>query len=77
VRDATVYEHAERNNEPYFRALFATDVLGACERAGLVDASWTPFDERANGLSPDGWGEREGWHFPWAVLSATKPGEAA
>lgn len=77
VRDATVYEHAERNNEPYFRALFATDVLAACERNGLVGASWTPFDERAEGLRPAGWGTRAEWHFPWAVLSATKPGEDA
>lgn len=77
VRDATVYEHAERNNEPYFRALFATDVVGACERAGLVDVHWTPFDERADGMSPEGWGTRKEWHFPWAVLSATKPAEEA
>jgi ubiquinone/menaquinone biosynthesis C-methylase UbiE len=77
MRDATVFEHAERNNEPFFRALFATDVLAACERAGLVATSWTPFDERAEGMRPDGWGEREGWHFPWAVLSATKPAEVA
>jgi SAM-dependent methyltransferase len=77
LRDATVYEHAERNNEPFFRALFATDVLAICARHGLVDAAWTPFDERAHGLSPDGWGSREGWHFPWAVLSATKPVEVS
>ncbi len=77
VRDVTVYEHAERNNEPYFRALFATDVIAACQRAGLSDAHWTPFDERANGVSPDGWGTRTEWHFPWAVLSATKPAEMA
>ncbi|SDE69447.1 Methyltransferase domain-containing protein [Blastococcus fimeti] len=76
VRDAIVYEHAERNNEPFFRALFATDVLAICAKHGLVDATWTPFDERADGLSPDGWGNREGWHFPWAVLSATRPATA-
>jgi ubiquinone/menaquinone biosynthesis C-methylase UbiE len=72
VRDVTVYEHAERNNEPYFRDLFATDVPAACARVGLLDASWSPFDERSEGLSPQGWGERPEWHFPWSVLSATK-----
>jgi ubiquinone/menaquinone biosynthesis C-methylase UbiE len=77
VRDVTIYEHAERNNEPFFRHLFASDVVAMCADAGLVDARWTPFDERADGLSPAGWGERRERHFPWAVLSATKPGTGA
>ena len=72
ARDATVYEHAERNNEPYFRALFATDLIKECERLGLKDAKWVAFDERADGLSPQGWPERSDWHFPWCVLQATK-----
>ncbi|ROO88286.1 methyltransferase family protein [Actinocorallia herbida] len=72
-RDATIFEHAERNNEPFFHDLFGTDLLAACREAGLVEPSWTPFDERANGMSPQGWGERREWHFPWAVLSAKKP----
>ena len=72
VRDATVYEHAERNNEPYFRALFATDLIALCERLGLSDAKWVAFDERADGLRPQGWPERTDWHFPWCVLQATK-----
>lgn len=72
ARDATVYEHAERNNEPYFRALFATDLIKECERLGLKDAKWVAFDERAHGLSPQGWPERTDWHFPWCVLQATK-----
>ncbi|MBC9734627.1 class I SAM-dependent methyltransferase [Nocardioides marmotae] len=71
-RDATVIEHADRNNEPYFRDLFGTDTVAACEAAGLVDVSWSPFDERRLGLQPDGWGDRAEWHFPWAVLSARK-----
>lgn len=74
LRDATLYEHAERNNEPFFRHLFASDVLKLCRQAGLVDASWTPFDERREGLRPEGWGDRNEWHFPWSVLAATKPG---
>ena len=73
IRDVTVYEHAERNNEPYFRALFATDVLATCRAVGLVDATWVPFDERAAGVSSAGWGHRDEWHFPWAVLMAAKP----
>ena len=72
ARDATVYEHAERNNEPYFRALFATDLIKECERLGLKDAKWVAFDEREVGLSPEGWPERADWHFPWCVLQATK-----
>ncbi|MFI9638656.1 class I SAM-dependent methyltransferase [Micromonospora sp. NPDC051925] len=73
LRDATVYEHAERNNEPFFHALFGTDLLAICAEAGLTDAGWTPFDERRNGMQPEGWGDRAEWHFPWAVLSATRP----
>lgn len=72
VRDATILEHAERNNEPYFRDLFATDTAALCTAAGLSDAAWRPFDERRDGLRADGWGDRPEWHFPWAVLSARK-----
>ncbi|WP_030421763.1 class I SAM-dependent methyltransferase [Streptomyces sp. SCSIO 75703] len=72
-RDATIHEHAERNNEPFFRDLFATDLPAVCAEAGLTGAGWTPFDERRDGVRPDGWGERREWHFPWAVLTATKP----
>jgi ubiquinone/menaquinone biosynthesis C-methylase UbiE len=72
-RDATNYEHGERNNEPWIPVLMDADVIGMCERAGLTGARWTPFDEREHGLSPQGWGHRNEWHFPWAVLSAEKP----
>ena len=72
LRDATIIEHAERNNEPFFRALFATDTIQACKNAGLTDVQWRPFDERNLGVQPNGWGERAEWHFPWAVLSAKK-----
>ncbi|MEU4791196.1 methyltransferase domain-containing protein [Micromonospora tulbaghiae] len=73
LRDATVYEHAERNNEPFFHDLFGSDLIEVCTEAGLTDVSWTPFDERRNGVQPQGWGDRPEWHFPWAVLAATKP----
>jgi SAM-dependent methyltransferase len=72
-RDATVYQHAERNNEPYFRDLFASDMVKICEEAGLINAKWTPFDERSEGLRRQGgWGDRNEWHFPWCVLSAER-----
>lgn len=71
-RDATIFEHAERNNEPYFRDLFATDLCAVATAAGLSNPTWTPFDERSQGLRAEGWGDRREWHFPWAVFSATK-----
>lgn len=79
VRDATVYEHADRNNEPYLRDLLDADVLGWCGELGLAGAAWQPFDERAEGLRPAGagWPDRPEWHFPWAVLTAAKPATAA
>lgn len=73
VRDATVYEHAERNNEPFFRALFAVDLVALCKDLGLEDAKWTPFDERNEGLLKGHWPQRNEWHFPWCVLSARRP----
>ncbi|WP_433359693.1 class I SAM-dependent methyltransferase [Streptosporangium sp. CA-115845] len=73
VRDATVYEHAERNNEPYFRDLFGIDTARVCAEAGLTGARWTPFDEREHGLLSGDRPERREWFFPWAVLCAEKP----
>ncbi|MGH3729932.1 MAG: class I SAM-dependent methyltransferase, partial [Micromonosporaceae bacterium] len=73
LRDATVYEHAERNNEPYFRDLFATDAPGVLAAAGVPGARWIPFDERSAGLTPQGRAVRPEWHFPWAVLTADRP----
>ena len=71
-RDATVYEHGERNNEPFIPMLFDSDVAGFCAAAGLKNARWMPFDERGGGAR-SGWGDRDDWHFPWAVLAAEKP----
>jgi SAM-dependent methyltransferase len=71
-RDATVYEHGERNNEPFIPMLFDADVEEFCAAAGLKDARWLPFDERGGGIRT-GWGTRGDWHFPWAVLAAEKP----
>lgn len=72
IRDATVYEHAERNNEPFFRELFATDTVGFSSSLGMENVAWTAFDERSEGLRPQGWPNRNDWHFPWAVLSGWK-----
>jgi ubiquinone/menaquinone biosynthesis C-methylase UbiE len=77
LRDATVYEHAERNNEPYFRDLFATDAEATLAEVGVPGASWIPFDERAKGLTPEGRDARSEWHFPWTVLAAQKPAGSA
>lgn len=71
-RDATVYEHAERNNEPYFRALFGSDLTALCGRVGLRFDGPVPFDERELGRCPQGYPPRDEWHFPWAVLAARK-----
>jgi ubiquinone/menaquinone biosynthesis C-methylase UbiE len=73
IRDVTIYEHAERNNEPYFRDLFGTDTARVCGQAGLTGHRWVTFDERSEGLRPGGYGERPEWHFPWSVLCAEKP----
>lgn len=71
-RDVTVFEHAERNNEPFFRDLFATDGPAVLRANGVDGAEWIPFDERELGLIPAGREKRPEWHFPWAVLSAQK-----
>lgn len=72
-RDATVYEHGERNNEPFIPMLFDSDVEGFCRDAGLVEPRWLPFDERGAGVNLERRPERDEWHFPWAVLAAQKP----
>lgn len=71
-RDVTVYEHAERNNEPFFRDLFAMDFESLAAEVGLSNIRWMPFDEREHGVLPDGYQPRDEWHFPWAVLAAEK-----
>ncbi len=72
-RDATVYEHGDRNNEPFIPMLFDADVEGFCREAGLVNPRWLPFDERGRGVDIEDRPERDEWHFPWAVLAAEKP----
>lgn len=70
--NATVYEHAERNNEPFFRDLFATDAPAVLSAHDVADSKWVPFDERETGLTATRPADRSEWHFPWAVLSGQK-----
>jgi ubiquinone/menaquinone biosynthesis C-methylase UbiE len=73
VRDATIYEHSERDNEPYLRDLLDSDLEAMCVQAGLDEVAWLPFDEREKGLLPSAGSPRPEWHFPWHVLTARKP----
>ncbi|HEY7901026.1 MAG TPA: class I SAM-dependent methyltransferase [Caulobacteraceae bacterium] len=73
-RDLAMIEHSSRNNEPFMAPMMAADLIGMAERAGLANARWTAFDERAAGaLEGARWPARAEWHFPWAVLHADKP----
>jgi ubiquinone/menaquinone biosynthesis C-methylase UbiE len=72
-RDLAMIEHGERNNEPFMPGLLAADVPALCESAGFADARWVAFDERGAGrLDAAVWPKRAEWHFPWAVLEATR-----
>lgn len=73
-RDLAMSEHSARNNEPFMAPILSGGLTDMAERAGLVDALWTAFDERGAGdLGAAVWPERPEWHFPWAVLHAGKP----
>jgi ubiquinone/menaquinone biosynthesis C-methylase UbiE len=73
-RDLAMSEHSARNNEPFMAPMLAGDLAGMAERAGLINARWTAFDERyAGDLGVQRWPSRPEWHFPWAVLHAENP----
>ena len=73
VRDLMIREHGARNNEPFMPPMMAADTARMAEAAGLRNARWTAFDERATGRLPTlVWPKRAEWHFPWAVLEAEK-----
>ena len=73
-RDLAMLEHGARNNEPFMPPMLLADVAAMARAAGLVDARWVAFDERAHGRLADlAWPARREWHFPWAVLEAEKP----
>jgi SAM-dependent methyltransferase len=73
-RDFAMVEHGRRNNEPFMPLMMAADLPAMARKAGLVNARWLAFDERARGrLDSLDWPVRPEWHFPWAVLEAEKP----
>jgi ubiquinone/menaquinone biosynthesis C-methylase UbiE len=72
-RDFVMDGHGARNNEPYMPHLFRTDVLRLLSETGFQASQMLPFDERGDGLRPDGaWPDRSEWHFPWVVIRASK-----
>jgi len=74
VRDLAMREHGVRNNEPFMPPMMTADTLAMAEAAGLDEARWVAFDERASGRLPGcKWPARPEWHFPWAILEAEKP----
>jgi ubiquinone/menaquinone biosynthesis C-methylase UbiE len=73
-RDLAMIEHGARNNEPFLPPMMQADLVAMAREAGLVNARWVAFDERAQGaLGSLEWPKRAEWHFPWAVLEAEKP----
>lgn len=73
LRDMAMREHGARNNEPFLPPAMEADLAAMAERAGLLNARWSAFDERGEGmLSELAWPDRAEWHFPWAVLEAEK-----
>ncbi|MGH8309619.1 MAG: methyltransferase domain-containing protein, partial [Steroidobacteraceae bacterium] len=73
-RDLAMLEHGARNNEPFMPPMLLSDLTAMADEAGLTNAHWTAFDERARGrLDELRWPARSEWHFPWAVLEAEKP----
>ncbi len=73
-RDFAIFEHGERNNEPFMPGMMGADTEGMCKRAGLTNVRWVAFDERGGGrLDKLAWPRRAEWHFPWAVLEAERP----
>lgn len=73
-RDLAMLEHGTRNNEPYMSPMLLADLTAMARDAGLINVTWTAFDERAAGrLQTRQWPQRSEWHFPWAVLEAEKP----
>jgi ubiquinone/menaquinone biosynthesis C-methylase UbiE len=73
LRDLTIVEHGERNNEPFMPPMMSADLIAMAEAAGLKNPRWRAFDERGAGLLQTlSWPKRREWHFPWAVLEAEK-----
>lgn len=72
-RDVAVFEHGERNNEPFMPGAMSAPLIETAEAAGLKNARWVAFDERGAGdLGKLEWPQRAEWHFPWAVFEAER-----
>jgi ubiquinone/menaquinone biosynthesis C-methylase UbiE len=72
-RDLAIREHGERNNEPFMPGAVDADLPAIARASGFRDAAWVAFDERGGGRLPTlAWPQRPEWHFPWAVLEATR-----
>ena len=62
--------HSKRNNEPFMKALFDSDLPGDLRAAGFVDIDISAFSE-ADGIDPL---NAPFWRFPWTRIAMTKPG---
>ena len=72
--DRFIYNgHSDRNNEPFMKPLFETDVTQAMAQAGLMDVQVLPFAE-AEGVDP---AAHPHWRFPWTVITGRRPASAA
>ena len=61
--------HSKRNNEPFMKALFDSDLDGDLRAAGFVDIDISAFCE-ADGIDPQ---DSPFWRFPWTRIAMTKP----
>jgi ubiquinone/menaquinone biosynthesis C-methylase UbiE len=61
--------HSKRNNEPFMKALFDSDLPGDLREAGFVDIDIAAFSE-ADGIDPL---NAPFWRFPWTRIAMMKP----
>jgi len=61
--------HSKRNNEPFMKALFDSDLPGDLRETGFVDIDIAAFSE-ADGIDPL---NAQFWRFPWTRIAMMKP----
>jgi SAM-dependent methyltransferase len=61
--------HSKRNNEPFMKALFDSDLPGDLRETGFVDIDIAAFSE-ADGIDPL---SAPFWRFPWTRIAMMKP----
>ena len=61
--------HSKRNNEPFMKALFDSDLPGDLRETGFVDIDIAEFSE-ADGIDPL---NAQFWRFPWTRIAMMKP----